>query len=170
MFDNANSLKHQKSSFVEIIYTTFIAILVALFFGLGISTFYIEPQSPQNSQIDYEITTQYDKKTSPNNNYRTRLSEYQKASNEYNRNVSIIALILSVIIIFVALFLISHVAMISNGVLLGGIFTLIYSIIRGFSTDNIQYRFIIVTVGLIITLILGYIKFIKPSQTAQKNS
>lgn len=168
MFNNANSLKHQKSSFVEIIYTTFIAILVALFFGLGISTFYIEPQSPQNHQIDYGIMTQYDKKTSPNNNYRTRLNEYQKASNEYNRNVSIIALILSVITIFVALFLISHVATISNGVLLGGIFTLIYSIIRGFSTDNIQYRFIIVTVGLIIALILGYIKFIKPRQTAQK--
>jgi hypothetical protein len=51
--------------------------------------------------------------------------------------------------------------MIADGILLGGVFTTIYGIIRGLMSEDTKFRFIIVTVGLIIALVLGYIKFIK---------
>lgn len=169
MLKKAKNPKHNKLSGIEIIYTTFIAILIALFFGLGISAFYNEPQAPNFDETIYQ-TNQNSEKTKPGDSYQKDYENYQKDLAIYNRNVSIIALALSVVALSIALIFISNISIISNGVLLGGIFTLIYSIIKGFSTDNIQYRFIIVTLGLIIALILGYIKFIKPSQTAQKNS
>ena len=55
-----------------------------------------------------------------------------------------------------------HLLVIADGAMIGGIFTLLYSIIRGFQADDAQFRFVLVTVGLIIALVLGYLKFIRP--------
>ena len=48
--------------------------------------------------------------------------------------------------------------------LFGGLLTLGYGIIRGFMSNESKYQFIVVTVGLIITFILGYLKFLKPNR------
>jgi hypothetical protein len=57
--------------------------------------------------------------------------------------------------------------MIADGILLGGVFTTMYSIMRGLMTENSQFRFLIVTVGIIIAFVLGYVKFIKPKENIQ---
>jgi len=56
------------------------------------------------------------------------------------------------------------ILIIADGLLLGGLLTLIYSVMRGFGTEDNILRFIVVTVGLIISLFLGYVKFIRPSE------
>jgi hypothetical protein len=43
--------------------------------------------------------------------------------------------------------------------------TLIYSVIQGFGTEDNMFRFLVVSAGLFISLVLGYIKFIKPKET-----
>jgi hypothetical protein len=52
--------------------------------------------------------------------------------------------------------------------LLGGVFAAAYSIIRGLMSENTQFRFIIVVIGLAIALALGYIKFIRPKADLRK--
>jgi hypothetical protein len=47
---------------------------------------------------------------------------------------------------------------------MGGVFTLLYGIVRGFMSENDKYRFLVVTIGLIIAIVLGYIRFIKPEK------
>jgi len=79
----------------------------------------------------------------------------------YSRNVSIISLIAAIIILILSLTLLNKIEMIADGLLLGGVFTTLYSIMRGLMSENSQFRFFIVTIGLIIAFVLGYIKFIR---------
>ncbi|HEY3374155.1 MAG TPA: hypothetical protein VGK02_03715 [Candidatus Aquicultor sp.] len=45
--------------------------------------------------------------------------------------------------------------------MLGGLFTLGYAVGRGFATDD-KFRFVAVSAGLAIALVLGYIELIQP--------
>jgi apolipoprotein N-acyltransferase len=54
--------------------------------------------------------------------------------------------------------------------ILVGVFTLLYSVIRGFGTEDNMFRFIIVAIGFVISLVLGYIKFIQPSQKSVRKA
>ena len=86
----------------------------------------------------------------------------------YSRNVSIISISAAILILIVSLTLLSKIRMIADGILLGGVFTTVYSIIRGVMSEDTKFRFLIVTIGLLIALVLGYIKFIKPKEEAEK--
>jgi hypothetical protein len=159
---------------IKLIYTLFLAILVALFVGLGISAFYPAPKSPE-----YPIELQLAEK-GPNCslseetktaqiNFDKETKIYNEASNIYNRNVSIISLIAAIIILVLSLTLLAKINMIADGILLGGVFAAAYSIIRGVMSENTQFRFLIVVIGLVIALTLGYIKFIRPKVNLQRN-
>jgi hypothetical protein len=58
--------------------------------------------------------------------------------------------------------------MMADGILLGGVFTAAYSIIRGLMSEDSRFRFLIVAVGLAIALILGYLKFIRPKENKEQ--
>jgi hypothetical protein len=66
--------------------------------------------------------------------------------------------------LIISLTLFKKILLIADGVLLGSVFTLIYGIIRGFNSGNNIFRFIVVSIGLAVSLFLGYIKFIKTSK------
>lgn len=164
-----NVVKHLKTSGLELIYTLFLALLISLFFGLGVSAFYPSPKSPEFSAplsvpAKEGVLTQSQEQLDAQVKFEKEQKDYTTRSNTYNRNVSVITLGLAVLALVLSLSFLNSIYVISNGLLLGGVFTLIYSIGRGFMTADTQYRFVIVTVGLLITLALGYIKFIKPNK------
>jgi hypothetical protein len=152
---------------LKFIYTLFLAFLVALFVGLGIDAFYPGPKSPDYPVVldatkpgceeDLEIKTIREK-------FARETEEYNQKSRLYSRNVSIISLAFAILILVASLTFLSKVKMIADGILLGGVFTTIYSIIRGIISEDSRFRFLVVTIGLIIALILGYIKFIQPKE------
>lgn len=150
---------------IKFIYTIFLALLIALFVGLGIDAFYPGPQTPQYP-FELDATKPGCEETAELKTAREKFNQdqrnYQEASKPYNRNVSIISLAASIIILVLSLTLLTKIRMIADGILLGGVFATIYSIIRGLMSQNSQFRFLIVVVGLIIALALGYIKFIRP--------
>jgi hypothetical protein len=49
----------------------------------------------------------------------------------------------------------------ADGLLLGGVFTLAYAVGRGFMADD-KFRFVAVSVSLVIALVTGYLKFVRP--------
>ena len=51
--------------------------------------------------------------------------------------------------------------MISNGLLLGGGFTMLYGVGWIVATDTSVTRFVVMTVALLITLALGYLRFVR---------
>jgi hypothetical protein len=69
-----------------------------------------------------------------------------------------------VIILAISLVFLSKIKMIADGILLGGVFTTIYAIIRGLISEDTKFRFLIVALGLIVALTLGYIKFIRAKE------
>jgi hypothetical protein len=156
---------------LKYIYTIFLALLVALFVGLGIDAFYPGPKAP-----DYPIILETEKPgcedTAELKNARLQYAEAQKdfteKSKPYNRNISILSLSAAIVVLTLSLTLLSKIKMIADGILLGGVFTTGYSIIRGLMSEDTKFRFLIVTVGLIIALILGYLKFIEPREERKK--
>ncbi|MEK7621342.1 MAG: hypothetical protein AAB395_03225 [Patescibacteria group bacterium] len=150
---------------LKIVYTFFLGFLLAMFIGLGINTFYEGPKEPEYPiGIDAYTSKQLtDEQAKKQHDYEVAMAKYNKEMQPYNRNVSIIALIASVILLVVSLMYEKKIKIISDGVLLGGLFTLLYSLIRGFASQDTKYVFIVVTIGLIVALYLGYHRFVKPT-------
>lgn len=152
---------------IKPIYTLFLALLVVLFVGLGIDAFYPSPKAPQYP-IELENVESCCEETPEQRQIRidfeNDIRKYQEEMKPYNRNVSIISLLASIVILITSLTLLNKIQMIADGLLLGGVFSIMYSIIRGVMTENSQFRFLIVTIGIIIAFVLGYIKFIKPKE------
>lgn len=150
---------------IKYIYTFFLAVLVVTFVGVGIAAFYKGPKMP-----DYPIGLSYplpEKSTESAQmrkeqiEFDTQQRVYQKASETYNKNVSTIAVVAALLIMILSITLLSKIDFISDGLLLGGVFTLIYAIIRGFGAGDEMYRFIVVTIGLIVAIFLGYWRFVR---------
>ncbi len=155
---------------IKFIYTLFLALLIALFVGLGIDTFYPGPETPKYP-LELDQVKQGCEETIEQQTLRKEFNEAQEKFMEelkpYNRNVSIISLVASIIILVSSLTLLAKIKMIADGILLGGVFTTMYGIMRGLMSESSYFRFLIVVVGLIIALGLGYIKFIRPKENLQ---
>lgn len=153
---------------IKYLYALFIGLLVSLFIGMGISTFYSRPAPPETKPIvapakegDASQSAEFVRIEREN---QKAYEEYNKANKIYNRNASMIALAFAVVILIISLTLIKNLQIISDGLLLGGIFTLIYCIILGIESEDTKFRFAVVSIGLIISLIIGWLKFVKPQK------
>jgi hypothetical protein len=156
---------------LKLIYTFLIGIFLAVFVGVGIAAFYPGPKYPEPpvtlkycSPETAKDAAEYEEFKKDAENFDKEEKIYREKSQRYNRNVSILSLVASIIIVIASLTFFKKILMIADGLLLGGLLTLIYSVMRGFGTDDNIFRFIVVTVGLIISLFLGYVKFIRPSE------
>lgn len=156
---------------LKLIYTLLIAIFVAVFVGVGIAAFYPGPKYPEPpTYIKYggpEIVkgTEMDEQTKAElEKFEKEEKAFRDNNQTYSRNVSIISLIASILIVVASLTLFKKILIIADGLLLGGVLTLLYSVIRGFEAEDNMFRFLVVSVGLAVSLGLGYIKFIKPAE------
>jgi len=154
---------------IKVIYAFFVGLLLAIFVGVGVSAFYPAPKAPQypsslatpekaapSEQTDAQLDAQRE--------YEREYEVFRAQDASYNRNVSIIVLVAAVIFVVVSLLFESKIRIIADGILLGGVFSLVYSIGRSFQADDSKYTFLVVAVGLVIALFMGYLRFIKPQE------
>ena len=156
---------------IKYVYIVFVGILLAAFVGVGIAAFYKGPKAPE-----YPVELQYaqvEKSGEPANataeakrielqkQNDQAFKDFQKLDEVYNRNVSIVALLAAVLMLFVSLTLVKQILVIADGLLLGGVLTLGYSVIRGFSSNDDMVRFLVVSASLAVALVLGYLKFVR---------
>lgn len=159
---------------LKVIYAFFVGLLLSIFVGVGVSAFYPAPKLPEHPEIlsapsKAPTMEQSEAQIDAQREYDREYKEYQNVSATYNRNVSIIVLIAAIIFVSVSLLFESKIKVIADGILLGGIFTLIYSIGRSFESSDSKYTFLVVSIGLVIALLLGYLRFIRPQeQTAAR--
>jgi len=164
--------KQIKVSGIEFIYTLFMALIISLFFGIGVAAFYPSPEEPEYPEVlqtsmkyDGEMTNEQEQAQIQ---YEKEINSFQEVREDYSRNVSMIMLGLALLAMVASLTLSHKIFVMSNGFLLGGVFTLMYSMARGFMTSDTKYMFAIVSVGLLVTLTLGYIKFVLPRKELNK--
>lgn len=85
----------ERIKILQIVYTFFVGVLIATFVGVGINTFYAPPKAPE---FPMELNN-YGKVLSPEQAERqrefdSRNLEYQNKMKPYNRNVSIMTMVL----------------------------------------------------------------------------
>lgn len=147
---------------LKLVYTFFLGLILALFVGMGIGAFYTAPVLPEYPQLAEPAVDQ--SKESPEitraqRNYEEQYKKFEKDSQIYHRNVSIISIIVAVVFLMISLRLERRNHVITNGVMLGGVFVLIYSIGRGIASTDTKYTFIAVSISLIVVVYLGYRRF-----------
>lgn len=161
---------------LRIIYTIFIGVLFATFVGVGVAAFYPEERAPEypvapkvavpNGVYSASESAEMNRQ---NEEFQKINKAYQERLRIYNRNVSVIALVSAVLIVVVSLVFVRQFMLISDGLLLGGLVTLVYSIVRGFGAQDNIFRFVVVTVGLVLSLVVGYAKFAStPTKTSRR--
>jgi hypothetical protein len=82
------------------------------------------------------------------------------------RNTSIVLIVFATVLMVVSLVLPEPMTVISNGTLLGGLFTMVYGTGWSFAGDDSRARFVVVSAALVLTLVFGYVKFVRPHQVA----
>lgn len=156
---------------LKYVYTAFIGLLMALFIGIGIAAFYPSPVSP-SADISYTKPAPYEPMSASqaaqlreeNIKQQSIWREHELRNQQYNKNVAIMTAALAVFILALSLFLAKSLLVIADGLLFGALLTLIYSLIRSFGTSDFKFMFVVVSLGLIIAITLGYLKLIKPSK------
>jgi hypothetical protein len=151
---------------LKALYAIAIAFLVVAFVGFGISAFYPEPRYPAYPNVG--------ERTRPENRtpeQKEKIEEYRQKEKAYRENISTYNLIVASISIGAAVLLLvgsivwlSRLAVIGDGVALGAVFTLFYGLIRAFISNNEQFRFVAVAIGLVIVVALVYWRFVRSSQ------
>lgn len=149
---------------VKVIYTVFLGLLMATGIGIGIAAFYAAPSPPPAPESISSPAAKVEPEEARRHEVEYR--RYEAKSETYNRNVSILAVAFAVVLLAVSMAGLKNLPIIANGLMLGGVFTLIYGIVRSFESGEQKFMFVIVVVGILATLVLGYVRLIKPAEQA----
>ena len=130
---------------LRIVMTGALGIIIALFVGVGINTFYPEPVYPQelNTMFSAEPTEEETKR------YNELSEQFSQDVKSYNTIASLVTVIIAAGVLVVGLLVRKKNLVVSNGVLLGGLFLVIYGSLRGIDSDNQVVSFIAIGIGLI---------------------
>ncbi len=172
---------------IKVLYCIFLGVLLVLFVAWAMAALYPAPdweseyagvpryESPPDkpTALDLEGLSAAQKRAKLQD-YETSLKRYEAEQEKREelhealsdkterraRNVSLLSLLISVLVMAVGVGFASSLPVIAEGLLLGGLFTLIFSIGLGFAHSP-KTAVIPVGVGLIVTIALGYKRFVR---------
>lgn len=172
----------KQRSALQTIFSFFLGLMVTAFIGVGVYTFYPPPEERFQEELQTLYRQQEDiqgfkDQTQLTAAERTKLraiqdqireiEDKQNVSREvWGRNTSIVLIAFATLVMSVSLVRADQLRVISNGLLLGGLFTMLYGIGWVIATGTSQARFWVMTVALLITLGLGYLKFVRNREAA----
>ena len=176
---------------VKVLYCVFLAALIVLFVAWAMAALYPTPQwdseypaieewesSPQMPRTEeLEFLSRGEAKAKLHE-YEAKLKEYEarkkqrqelrealeRKTEHHGRNVSLASLLVAVVVVLLGFGLASSLPVISEGLLLGGLFTLMYSIGWSF-VGSPKTAVIPVGIALIITVALGYRMFVRTTKS-----
>ena len=132
-------------SLLQVIYSFFLGLVVVGLVAIGINTFHPQPQWPDGG-------------------YETG----RLALEAWSLSTSIILLVCATVVLAVSLWRPAQMAVISNGLLLGGIFTMIYAVGQSLGSGAGQVaRFFVALAALVVTVGVGYLTFIRRTPSAE---
>jgi hypothetical protein len=161
---------------LRIIFSFFLGLMLTAFFGVGVYTFHPPPddfdrQLRELSRSEQEIMAPR-AQAEPTAAERERLRELARqqeelmeaaagARRDWGRSTSIVLIVLATLTMAVSLVRADQLPVISSGLLLGGVFTMLYGVGWIIASDTSVTRFLVMTVALAITLGLGYARFVR---------
>lgn len=151
-------------SLLQVIYSFFLGLVVVGLVAIGINTFHARPKWPEFPYDKYAGGQPTPEQLAEQ---QAAMQAAQAATDAWSLNTSIILLVCATGILAVSLWRPARMAVISNGLLLGGIFTMIYAVGQSLSTSSGQMaRFFVALAALIVTVGIGYLTFIRRTADA----
>ena len=166
-----------RSGGLQTIFSFFLGLMVTAFVGVGVYTFHPPPdkefegrirnlnrqeQAIRASRATSELTAAERDQIRDLIDERNDLADAaQKAREPWGRVTSVVLIALATLAMAVSLLGADRLPVIGNGLLLGGVFTMIYGVGWIIATDTTIARFVVITVALAITLGLGYVRFVR---------
>lgn len=174
-----------RSGGLGIIFSFFLGLMVAVFVGVGVYTFIPPPETlpeldTEMEELDRreqaiwgaartpsELTAADSEELRELDVQRKELREAsQLLMRDWGQTTSIVVIAFATLVMALSLIGADRLPVISNGLLLGGVFTMLYGVGWISATGMAMSRFIVITVALVITLGLGYIRFVRGRSTA----
>ena len=162
---------------LQTIFSFFLGLMVLAFIGVGVNTFYPSPATQQEKALQ-EISRKIDAANMVNQNKSldaTAQLVMQRLENQRNalqdkidaamkdwaRTTSIILVLFATLVMGISLIRSEQLKVISNGLLLGGLFTMVYGVGWVIFSGNSVARFWVIAFALLVTIGLGYVKFVR---------
>ncbi len=140
---------------LAVIYILALGLLLAVFTEISIATFLAKPESRPNYHGN-EPETPPDVRTQREEDWE----KYSARLEVYHAKVSIFSLIFATVLLCVSLLLPARLAIICDGIMLGGVFTLVYGAGVCVMHANRLTKFFVALLSLAVVLVLGYLKFV----------
>ena len=164
------------------IFSFFLGLMLTAFVGIGVYTFHPAPnqfdgqirdlgrreQEIRDSRPAGELTAEDREQIQEINRQRNELNEVAVEERKpWALSTSIILIVFSTLALVAALVRSDHLQVISNGLLLGGVFTMLYGVGWIVTTGASITRFLVMTVALVVTMGLGYVRFVHRGKASQ---
>jgi len=162
---------------LQTIFSFFLGLMVLAFVGVGVNTFYQQPSETNQKETQdiqrkisaFDMKTSNRSLTATEQAAMTRLQDQQNALQDktdvqmkgWARNTSIILVILATVVMGISLVRSEQLKVISNGLLLGGLFIMVYGVGWVIFSGNSTARFFVILFALVVTIGLGYVKFVR---------
>lgn len=171
---------------LQTLFAIFLGLMVTAFVGVGVYTFYPSPNTQfrariealgrqeqviRNSQPENALTPADRAQMQKIIDERNRIQDASRASTEaWASRTSIILVAFATIAMALSLTAVAQLPVISNGLLMGGVFTMIYGVGWVIASGSSTARFAVMSVALVITLALGYLRFVRRRASADARS
>ncbi len=162
---------------LQLIFAFFLGLMVTAFVGVGVYTFY--PDELQS--FDDELRAVFDQQQQVRDaggadglteeqqanlatlTEQVRAAETRKREHResWARTTSIILIVVATLVMGVSLIGSDQLPVISNGLLLGGVFTMLYGTGWILASGDSRARFWVMAFALLVTLALGYVRFVR---------
>ncbi|MCX6495067.1 MAG: hypothetical protein NTY82_04750 [Actinobacteria bacterium] len=150
----------------RIIFVVFVGLMVTFFVGFGIDAFYPEPVYPQAIQDMWTMLANKTPTVEEQAKINALEQAYQLEQQTHNRIVSIVVTIAAVIFLALSVLLENKNRVMANGIMLGGLFSLLYGAARGLGSQDSMVTFITVGVGLAAVVLIGLRRFSHARETS----
>ncbi len=162
----------EHNTLFKLIYTLILGVVITLFVGVGVQAFYEPPKSPEypRSEILYKTGNLTEQDQKAQKDYEVAMDAYNDVRQTYERNVSMVLVGLAVGVISIGLLFSRQIGFLSDGILLGGLFTLVHALIRGFAAEDSKFLFVVASIAVAMILFLGYRRFTIADAATKKKS
>jgi len=162
---------------LQTIFSFFLGLMVVALIGVGVNTFYQSPaEKYQKEQQALSRQMEALNIKNPNGNtdattkaesaaLQAKMNALQDKTDAemkpWARNTSIILVLFATLVMTVSLIRSEQLRVLSNGLLLGGLFSMLYGAGWAIFSGNSVARFAVILFALVVALGLGYLKFVR---------
>ena len=162
---------------LSLIFAFFLGLLLTAFIGVGVNTFHPSPAEPLERQMQAlgreERRIESGRPASAlsageqgqmraiRDSVEVLNRQAEQAREGWGRSTSLILIAFATLVMAIAVLRADQLSVLSNGLLLGGVFTMCYGVGLILATGTSMARFLAISLALVVTLGIGYLRFVR---------